>query len=230
MNLSTENNMRTSILIGILLAGAASSTTAALYNYTGPAYAIPDGNINGVFSTIAVSGAGLSLSDIKVTLDVSGGFNGDLYAYLSYSGNSVPLLNRVGVGTINGGTAFGSTGSGFTVTLGSTGTDIHWTSGTLNGNYLADGRAIDPLSGAMNFNADGTRNLNGTFGGADPNGTWTLFFADMSGGGTATLNGWGLDITAVPEPKEWGLLAAAGLLISCGLHTCRVRRKRCTGG
>ena len=219
--------MKTTIWIGVLLAGMASSTSAVLYNYTGSAYAIPDGNINGAFSTIAVSGADLSLTDIKVTLDVSGGFNGDLYAYLSYGGNLVPLLNRVGVGTINGGTTFGSAGSGFTVTLASTGSDIHWTSGTLTGNYLADGRAIDPLSGAVNFNADGARNLDGTFGGVNPNGTWTLFFADVSGGGgTAMLNGWSLDITAVPEPAEWGLLSAMGLLGIAGLHTWRSHRKR----
>ena len=219
--------MKTSIWIGVLLMGVISSTSAALFNYTGPAYAIPDGNINGAFSAISVSGSGLSLTDIKVTLDVSGGFNGDLYAYLSYGGNLVPLLNRVGVGTINGGTAFGSTGSGFTVTLASTGTDIHWTSGTLTGNYLADGRAIDPLSGAVNFNADGARNLDGTFGGVNPNGTWTLFFADVSGGGgTATLNGWSLDVTAVPEPAAWGIISAAGLLVISGLHNWRSVRKR----
>ncbi len=208
--------------------GAVSETAAALWNYGGSAYAIPDGSPIGAFSTIAVSGAGQSLTDIKVTLDVSGGMNGDLYAYLSYGGSLVPLLNRVGVGTINGGTTFGSTGSGFTVTLASSGADVHWTSGTLSGGtYLADGRAIDPVSGAVSFNADGTRNLNTTFGGLDPNGTWTLFFADVSGGGgTATVNGWSLDITAVPEPAEWGLLSAVGLLGACGLHAWRSRRKR----
>lgn len=32
------------------------------------------------------------------------------------------------------------------------------------------------------------------------NDTWTLFFADGVNGDQTTLNGWSLDITAVPEP------------------------------
>ena len=38
------------------------------------------------------------------------------------------------------------------------------------------------------------------FNGQNPNDTWTLFFADTVPGDTTTLNGWSLDITAVPEP------------------------------
>jgi hypothetical protein len=28
----------------------------------------------------------------------------------------------------------------------------------------------------------------------------------MDGGGSATLNGWSLDVTEVPEPTTWGLI------------------------
>jgi subtilisin-like proprotein convertase family protein len=44
-----------------------------------------------------------------------------------------------------------------------------------------------------------------SFNGLNPNGTWTLFLADASGGAPNTLVSWGLDITgtaAVPEPPS----------------------------
>jgi hypothetical protein len=44
------------------------------------------------------------------------------------------------------------------------------------------------------------------FNGLNPNGTWTLFLADMSGGDTSTLVSWGLDISAVPEPASVALV------------------------
>jgi hypothetical protein len=41
-----------------------------------------------------------------------------------------------------------------------------------------------------------------------------LFFADVSaGGGTSTLNGWSLDITAVPEPVNVALCIFAGVFL-----------------
>ncbi len=49
-----------------------------------------------------------------MNLNISGGYNGDLYAYLSYGGALVPLLNRVGVGS---GDAFGYATAGMNVTL-----------------------------------------------------------------------------------------------------------------
>ena len=45
-----------------------------------------------------------------------------------------------------------------------------------------------------------------------PNGTWTLFIADLSAGEQSTLLDWGLDITAVPEPVTSALLVFAGVL------------------
>ena len=161
---------------------------------------IPDGNPCGMASEITVSGAGRAVSHVTVTLNVAGGRSGDLYAYLSYHGTLVTLVNRVGTG---GGDAFGSADSGFNnVTLGSTGSDVHWASaggGALTGSYLAVGRQIDPLSATASFKANGTVTLDGSFAGVNPNGTWTLFIADLSTGGTSTLEGWSLDITALPD-------------------------------
>ena len=53
-----------------------------------------------------------------------------------------------------------------------------------------------------------------SFSGVDPNGTWTLFFADLSSGNTSTLNGWSLDITAVPEPVNVALGCFVAMLLA----------------
>src|SRR6266478_535051 len=72
---------------------------------------IPDGNPTGLSSTIEVSGLASQLENITVSLDISGGFNGDLYAYVSHgtSGFAV-LLNRVGK---TAGDPFGYSDAGF---------------------------------------------------------------------------------------------------------------------
>ena len=198
--------MKKLLLSGFLAGVTLLPARAALFSYSGRAYSIPDGNFSGVSSTVTVSGENSSLTDIQVNLNLSGGLIGDLYGYLSYNGTAVVLLNRVGVGTNNGGTSYGTLGTSLAITLLSSGTDVHWTSGNLSGNYLADGRDLDPVSATASFNASGTQNLNASFGGMNPNGVWTLFFADVSGGGgTSMVNGWSLDITAVPEPTNIAL-------------------------
>jgi hypothetical protein len=228
--------MKLLFLIGLLALGAVASTRADIYsegNVNGSGTSlntvIPDGNPSGVFTALTVSGMGNVLSNITVTLNISGGYNGDLYAYLSYNGSLMTLLNRVGVGTINGGDAFGSADSGFSnLTLGSTGSDVHWVSsggGALSGSYAADGRQISPLSAPASFDAAGTATLNGSFGGMNPNGIWTLYLADMSGGTTSTLMGWSLDIMAVPEPTVL-TLAVFGIGLASVLGFRRWRRAR----
>ena len=210
-----------------LLLGAGLTAPAGIYSYTGSAYTIPDGNLAGAYSQISVSGANSSFSDITVTLTVSGGYNGDLYAYLSHDGKLVPLLNRIGVSS---GNAFGSSGAGLNnLTLSDSGSgNIHAAgNGVLGGAYQPDGHNISPLSSAASFNANGgSVTLNDYtlgFGGLNPNGTWTLFFADVSaGGGQAMVIGWSLDITAVPEPVNVSLVVF-GILFA-GVAAARWRR------
>src|SRR5213075_3123189 len=77
--------------------------------------AIPDANPTGISSTIDVQGLGPQLADITVSLDISGGFNGDLYAYLSHGSTGFAvLLNRVGKTTSD---PFGYSDQGFHVNL-----------------------------------------------------------------------------------------------------------------
>jgi len=194
--------MNKQLLTCLLMLAVLAPASAGIYTYNGSPYIIPDGNPNGVWSSLTVNGETGVLSDVMVTLNVSGGYNGDLYAYLSYGGRLVPLLNRVGA---NSGSPLGADGAGMNVTLSDSASgNIHAAgNGYLSGLYRADGQDISPLSAPTSFSASGgTITLDGTFGGLDPNGVWTLFFADVvSSGSTSTLNGWSLDITAVPEPN-----------------------------
>ena len=197
--------MKMHLILAGLLAFDYLQAQAALYsvgnvgnnNATSLNLAIPDGNPVGACSTLRVGGLGNSLSALTVTLNVSAGYNGDLYAYLSYNGTLVPLLNRVGTGSGDAiQNLFGYSTSGFNnVTLGDGGTSIHGVANPVSGtSYAPDGGSL------------------ASFGGANPNGTWTLFFADLSGGATSTLQGWSLDITAVPEPVNVALAIFGGLL------------------
>jgi hypothetical protein len=186
---------------------------------------VPDGNTAGWFDTRTLSGvAQTSITDVSVTLNITGGFNGDLYAYLSHDGVLVPLLNRAGVTATAPSSAFGYTDAGYNITLSaSAANDVHFytrssptiTGGQLTGPWQPDGRAIDPLLAAASFDAASRTSL-GAFNTHDPNGNWTLFIADLSvGGGQSQVASWQLDIAAVPEPGQWGLVMGMAALISC---------------
>jgi subtilisin-like proprotein convertase family protein len=202
-----QGSMKTHLFIGLLTLGALLSSpagTCSLGDVNGSGTSlnleIPDGDNNGVASTIDVSGAGNALSHVTVTLNISGGCNGDLYAYLSCNGKLVTLLNRVGVSSSD---TIGSVDSGLhNVTLASTGSDVHLASAggrALAGSCQADGRQNSPLSATAGVNANERATLDGSFAGMNPNGKWTLFVADLSEGGISTLEGWSLDITTVPD-------------------------------
>ena len=215
--------MKTKLLLGLCLALSAINAHATLDTFTDTVgLAIPDGNVNGLSRTLNVSGVGY-VESLTVTLDVSGGYNGALYAYLSYNGTKAVLLNRVGRTSSGESSTYGDTG--FLVTLGGTGNDIHNYqtfsyslngNGQLTGNWQADGRNVNPVT-VVNTDAQ-TAGLDG-FNGFDPNGTWTIFFSDVvSSGDPSTLNSWSLEITSftpVPEPTDWalGFFAGAAILV-----------------
>ena len=189
----------------------------------------------GLSATATASGLLASISDLRVNLSISGGYNGDLYVYLSHDGAMVPLLNRVGV---KSGDAFGYADFGFNVTFSSTDPsrkgDVHdyetltpsFSSGRLTGIWEPDGRSIDPEAAPGDL-YDSTRvSFASRFEGLNPNGTWTLFIADLSAGGQSHLEGWSLDVTAVPEPVNVALGIFAGVLLVVTLVRRQQLRKR----
>ncbi len=188
------------LLAALLLASAttqATLITSGTLNTT-----IPDGNPSGISSIINVSGLTADIRDVNVFINVSGGFNGDLYAYLTYGNGTVILLNRIGK---TAGDPFGSDSAGFLVTFDGAGlTDIHGVTGgsgsQISGTYQPDGRTTDPQ---LVLDTDARGSSLASFNNLDGNGDWTLFFGDMAGGGgsgTSTLVSWGLEIQPVPEP------------------------------
>jgi hypothetical protein len=68
-----------------------------------------------------------------------------------------------------------------------------------------------PVTYTVDFNTAGFQT---TFNGLNPNNPWTLFFADTVNGDQTTLNGWSLDITAVPEPVTLALVVFLVMLLA----------------
>jgi subtilisin-like proprotein convertase family protein len=215
--------MKTKLIILGLFATAmwlpAQVTTNSYNGYSAP---ILDGNPVGLTEQFTVSGTSGSISNIQVTLDITGGFNGDLYAYLvGPQGQLAVLLNRPGV---TGSNPFGYGNAGFVITLDNSSANIHGYGGgystnglgQVTGTWGSDGRNIDPQSlGAVFGSSPTTANL-GIFQDGNANGVWTFFIADLgSGGGTANLNNVMLTIMTVPEPQTWvmGIMGMLSLLV-----------------
>jgi hypothetical protein len=107
---------------------------------------------------------------------------------------------------------------------------VTWWKGDSNaldivGTWQPDGRAIGPLSAGLVFDSASRSLLLNSFNGADPNGTWSLFIADVSSGGEGTLVNWGLSITAVPEPAS-GFLVIGGLAALWWRTARRIRTRQ----
>ncbi|HSU53427.1 MAG TPA: PEP-CTERM sorting domain-containing protein [Candidatus Dormibacteraeota bacterium] len=195
---------------------------------------IPDGDLTGVQSSLNLSGLAGTITDVNVSLNIAGGFNGDYYAYLTHNSSLSILLNRPGrtssssVGYPDGGFGPDSSANRFLFD-DQAAHDVHLyrtfpftlNAGELTGTWQPDGRAIDPLSSGATFDSAGRSAMLSLFNTADPNGTWTLFVADVSSGGEGTLVSWSMDITtsAIPEPS-----VAAFLVL--GAVGAWIRRKR----
>lgn len=174
---------------------------------------IPDGNPAGVtfVGTVSDIPAGFTVSGLTVGLNISGGYNGDLYAYLvAPNGTLVVLLNQPGV---SGNNPFGASGAGMNIILQDTTSDHgsiqNETSGSvLLGTYSASGTLV-------------------SFNGSVADGPWTLYFADLSnGGGTSTLDSWSLNIEAVPEPVNVALGIFGALLGGLALARYHAAKRR----
>ena len=205
-------------VLGALLPAAFGQVTET-YSFTtfsGQAsLTIPDGNASGVSDTRTISGSSaFTIESIRVTLDLSAEFNGDLYGYLRHDSGFSVLLNRPGRAS---GNLPGYDDAGFNVTFAGDAIngDIHYyqpASGSpLTGLWQPDARAIDPDSSGAAFDAASRTATLDSFSGLNANGAWTLFLADVASGGNSALNGWGMEITPVPEPHEYAILTGVGL-------------------
>jgi len=98
--------------------------------------------------------------------------------------------------------------------------------GVLTGFYQPDGRNISPLSDPGVLSATAPTALLSSFDGMDANGAWTLFVADVSPGGTGTLESWSLIVnggtTGVPDGASTLLMLAGG----CGLLLAGTKEKK----
>jgi subtilisin-like proprotein convertase family protein len=210
--------MKTILTITLLL--AATLTRAALYTETlsGLSTSITDGSALPGSSSMTVSDTGGgTVTGLTVGLNFSGGYNGDLYVYLvgPNGTTTVTLLNRPGSAPFYAaGAGFGN-GSANSLVLNSSSASIQTAAETagaaMTGTYGASGSLV-------NFN------------GLTANGTWTLYFADLSTGGGAgpsVVNGWtlNLDVSPVPEPVNVAL-GMFGTLLALGGIARVVRRKK----
>jgi subtilisin-like proprotein convertase family protein len=229
--------MKTWIMACLLALGTTVSASSANFSYLVGA-TIPDGDLTGYQNSQSVGGLSGAITAVNVTLNISGGFNGDFYAFLTHNGATAILLNRVGhsanqaVGYPDAGFGTDIAGNSFTLD-DQAAQDVHSyrslsytlnASGQLTGQWQPDGRAIDPLSPGGAFDTAGRSGMLSVFNGSDPNGVWSLFVADVSAGGEGTLAGWGLAITTVPEPGAVSLLGSALVGLLCFR---KAGRRRC---
>ncbi len=227
--MKTPGKTLKAVVVGAALAAALLPASAAVFNYNfNSGFAnggvIPDGNVTGWSDTRTLSGISLvQIADVDVTLHLSGGYNGDLYAYLVHDSGFTVLLNRVGA---TAGNHYGYSDAGMNITLSDqASTDVHLY-GTLANpyTYQPDARNVDPASAIDTSSRDLVNFGLGSFNNLDPNGTWTLFFADMATGDTSTVVDWGLSITAVPEPANVALFIFAIIAVLVGLKGWQPRK------
>jgi subtilisin-like proprotein convertase family protein len=191
---------------------------------------IPDNNQNGLATAFTLSGVGAAIASVTVSVDITGGFNGDLYAYLvGPNGGFAVLLNRSGVSSTS---TYGYSDAGFNVTFDdSAANNIHfyqndsptYIGGALQGTWAPDGQNINPQSLPASFPSIPvpTETLS-SFDGLSADGTWVFFIADLSAGGQSTLQSVGVNILTVPEPST---LAICGLSVLSLVSIQRMRRK-----
>ena len=211
---------------GSMVLTYSSSTPFSAFGYTDDRQAgyVPDGSYTGWADQVMASGfdSQAIVTDVEVTLQISGGSNGDLYAYLSHGGLMSVLLNRPGKSATD---PFGYADAGMSVQLSdqSPNGDIHWyqaSGGSIAGGiaWQPDGRNVDPLGVT---GSEPRNNMLSVFSqnSANANGAWTLFIADLSSGDQSCVTAWSVQITggtsqSVPEPSVWVLiLLGASLLL-----------------
>jgi hypothetical protein len=187
---------------------------------------VPDGDPSGWSDSRTLSSVPItSISDLNVSLTITGGAVGYLIIYHSNGSHAAILLNRPGK-TLSDD--FGFADEGFNVTFDDSGTngDSHLTfTGPLlltASSWEPDGRLTDPF--AVLDSSPRTNFLSG-FNSSNPNTTWTLYVADTVSGSSSSVSSWGLAIntpSVVPEPSS---SLATTLTLSWALSLTRNRRR-----
>lgn len=203
--------MKTFLITLFLLTATLAQAALTVSQTFSPGVEISAGNPVGVVEaeSFTAAGAGNQVLGITVGLNISGGYNGSLYAYLvAPNGTLVTLMNEPGT-SVDG---FGAESSGMNITLSDAGvTSIQDVTGgygtTLTGTYQADQTL-------------------GTFDNSSANGTWEIYFADLtSGGGDPVLNSFTLNVEVVPEPVTQALAIFLALLLGWTGFRWAVRAK-----
>lgn len=204
------------LLAAVMIASSVSAQISFTTNITVNT-SVPDNNPSGLANGFNLSGLPGTINNLSLSLNVSGGYNGDLFAYLTGPGGYAVLLNRVGLTAANPN---GYANSGFALTFITGGPDIHTYgagsfttngAGQITGNWGADGRNISPLASGAVFDLTGRTALLNSFLGISPNGAWGLFIGDYANGDISTLLSYSLTLTTVPEPGTLALGAAGAL-------------------
>lgn len=205
--------IRTLLLVVPLLwlAPGVGAQTTEVFTFANLNRAVPDGTPAGLADSRIVNSAIANLVSVRVRLNVTGSFSGDLYAYVLHINeqgtNICVLLNRVGR---RAGNPAGYNDSGLNVTFDSAApNDIHLyrsittpaLGAQLTGSWQPDGRKVDPVS--VLDSSPRTTTLT-SFAGTSGDGEWTLFLADMDSGASHQLVSWELELKgAVPPAISW---------------------------
>lgn len=206
-------------LAGLLLCNVPVSAAEWTFGQT-PNQVVPDANPSGLLSTLTVPTFGYRVTDVDVTLNLSGttygGWNGDLYAWLSHDSVLSILVNRPGR---TGSNPLGYPDNGFqAVTFDDEAAgDIHlyqlaWggSPGPLTGSWQPDARSVDPAVARDDSPRPAGLAFLSVFDGRNAEGDWHLFVADANGGGEFVLDSWELRLTVEPIPEPWTASMLAG--------------------
>jgi hypothetical protein len=198
------------LVLSLLSAGnlRCSAQVTEFYSFDSLNKVIPDGNASGLSDVRTITSAIASLSSVRLRLRIAGEFNGDLYSYVRHvqggNTNFCVLLNRIGRTAAN---VAGYADAGMDVWFDDAAAqgDVHTYQlltnppvGTpLTGSWQPDGRNVDP--DVVFDTTRGTTTLS-SFNGTQAGGEWTLYFADLSSGGTNMLVSWDLQLTGIATP------------------------------
>ena len=190
-----------------LAASAQSSTTNI--NFTVGSI-IPDADASGLVSAQTISTPITNVTGLKVALELSGTWSGDLYCFLSHGTGHSVLLNRVGRGNASD-LGYNDLGLDVTFDDAATNGDVHIyrsslstsqdtpISGPLTSVWAPDARVAYPTNV---LDSDARSAFLSSFKGVDPNGEWVLFVADLESGDIHQLESWGLEITGDSAPTD----------------------------